>query len=266
MDEPRCPHCRDRGWLTAVGPGGEKLARRCSCAGRMDASERLRLAGVPDRYRDCTLDGFHTSHSDVGQSQVLASALSQSRRYVETFLEVDGGFREGGLLFVGEPGTGKTHLAIAVLRELMDQYGLRGRFVDFGALIESIQGSFDPRTDDNKQSLLRPVQDAEVLVLDELGVRKPTDFVSDVLYAVINERYKQRRATIFTTNFWPRGEEAAIESLDRGRDEPTSLAALTLEQRVPRMLISRLFEMARMVSMAGVEDFRRAVGSHRHVW
>ena len=266
LPTPRCPLCRDRQWITAVDDQGEKIARRCTCKQQASFEERSAKANLPLRYQSCSLEGFHTRASRPEESQALVSAKAKSQRYVDGFLELEGGFREAGLLFVGKPGTGKTHLAVAVLRELMQHYGVQGLFVDFGTLIEDIQASFDPRNMATKHTVLKPVQNAEVLVLDELGVRKSTPFVSDVLYAVINERYKRRQPTIFTTNYPVGPSQARPLKLDRGADEaPAEMRVLPLEQRIPEMLFSRLFEMAAVISMAGAADYRREIGVHRNV-
>lgn len=260
-----CPDCRGRTWITAVDAEGEKIARRCACASKSSLEERTVKAQIPLRYRSCELSKFQTIASNAEQAQVLVAARTRCQRYVESFLELEGSFREAGLLFVGKPGTGKTHLAVSVLRELMEHYGIQGLFVDFGALVEEIQASFDPRNLATKHTVLEPVQKAEVLVLDELGVRKSTPFVSDVLYAVINERYKNRMPTIFTTNYpvGPGPAPSRSVNLDRGADESASeVRVLPLDQRIPEMLFSRLFEMASVISMAGAADYRREIVAH----
>ncbi len=263
--EVRCERCRDRGWVTGLDQYGEKTARRCDCHGSTSIALRESAVGIPPRYAQCGVSGFHTAASSATQSVVLARAKTQCQHYIDRFLDLEGGYREAGLLFEGEPGSGKTHLAVAVLRDLMIQYGVRGFFVDFGSLVEDIQASFDPANPTTKHSILRPVQQAEVLVLDELGVRKPTPFVSDVLYSVINERYKRRRPTLFTTNYrvgspGPRH----MVNLDRGADDTGASSGQFLETRIPRMLLSRLFEMTTVISLFGVADYRREIGMHRN--
>ena len=177
-------------------------------------------------------------------------------RWVDEFLALDGGSREGGLLFIGPPGVGKTHLAAAALAEVIRRYRVRGRFVDFTSLIYQIQSTFDAGSPETKQGVLEPVLSAEVLVLDELGAQKPSPWVSEVLYLVLNGRYTARKPTLFTTNYFLEGS-AGAHSLDRGAGGDL------LSTRIPSMLVSRLWEMARPVLMQG-DDFRRVVKSHQH--
>jgi DNA replication protein DnaC len=144
---------------------------------------------------------------------------------------------------MGGCGVGKTHLAVAALLEII-RSGKPGRllFSNFQDLIQEIQASFDSDNGTSKSEILRPILEADLLVLDELGSQKPTQFVQDILYYVINTRYNEERATIFTTNYSDRSNDA--------KDE-------TLEQRIGTRLRSRLAEMADRIEFAGATDHRR---------
>lgn len=251
-----CPHCGGRGWVVETGDGAGR-ARPCSCRKQRRAVELLERCGVPERYRDCRLDNFVTAFAEGAARDQLAGAVSICRRWVDEFVEDDGRFTSSGLLFTGPPGTGKTHLAAAVLAELLSTYGVRARFVDFTTLVHDIQASFDPSSPLSKGRLVEPITRAEVLVLDELGAQKPTPFVADLLYLIINTRYSARLPTLYTTNY--RLDGAETSSLDRGPDRAPSLA-----QRIPASLISRLYEMARPVPLDSVPDYRREIKMHQH--
>ena len=106
-----------------------------------------------------------------------------------------------GLMFVGFAGRGKTHLAVGVLRELIEEKGCVGLFCDYGDLLKQIQNSYNSRSETTELELLRPVIEAEVLVLDDLGSTKPTAWVWDTVAHVLNARYNHKRTTIITTNF-----------------------------------------------------------------
>jgi DNA replication protein DnaC len=267
--EERCPLCGGRGWVIEAD-GGAGAARPCSCR-EQDLEQRLATAaGVPPRYSHCKLASFLTASPSTAARARLMGARKTAQEYVDNFVQEGVGFRQSGLLFMGPPGVGKTHLAAGVLAEIIERYRVRGRFVEFTALIHQIQATFDPGSPESKREILDPLVGAELLVLDELGAQQPTPWVRDILYLIINSRYTRRLPTLFTTNYLlepPRaadGPPARVASLDRGRDpEPLAVdESGLLASRLPAMLVSRRYEMSQPVLLTGVEDFRREHKAH----
>jgi DNA replication protein DnaC len=260
-----------------VADGGAGTARACSCRQVEVVPRMVTAAGIPARYQHCKLSSFQTSSGSPRERAQLMNARAAAERYVEEFVQEDGAFRQSGLLLVGPPGTGKTHLAVGVLRCLIERYRVHGRFVEFTSLIHQIQATFDSDSQESKRQVLDPLAEAELLVLDELGAQQPTPWVRDILYLIINTRYTRRLPTIFTTNYRlepPQpsaasragaGVKPRVATLDRGRD-PESAAAfddtVLLSSRLPAMLVSRLYEMAQPVVLDSVEDFRREHAVH----
>ncbi len=231
--EAVCERCGGTGWILE-SQDGKKSARPCGCREAVLRGDRLAAAGIPERYRENTFDNFWDN------SAHLAAAKRRAKEFVDEYPVVP-----AGLLFLGPAGRGKTHLACAILSDLVSQKGARGLYVDFSDLLLRIQTSFRPDADSSKESVLTPYTDAEVLVLDELGASKPHAWVLDVLYNLLNTRYNRKRLTIATSNF---EDEADGVSGERDR----------LEDRIGYRVRSRLYEMCEVVTLRG-EDFRKKV-------
>ncbi len=236
----RCARCRDTGWVEEeAGARGYTRVRPCVCRTERAREATLRDAGIPPRFARCTLDNFKTASLNVD----IRSALQASRGFVKQFP------MKKGLLFMGNPGVGKTHLAAAILNRLHETFGVRVRFEDFSELLARIRRSYDPRAEalPHEQEILAPVYDAEVLLLDDMGAVRPSAWALDMLYLVINTRYTQGRLTFATTNY--------LDAPKRTPSDPIKKSD-TLEERVGPRIRSRLYEMCMVVRMQG-DDYRR---------
>ncbi len=253
-----CPHCGGSGLKVILRADGEQFAAECECRIARKATVRLDRARIPERYTHCLLENFETGFHGADAS--LGMALVSARRFADSFpLETAG----RGLLLTGGIGAGKTHLAVGVLRELVEQKGARGLFIDYRELLKEIQHSYNPQVATTELDILRPVFEAEVLVLDELGAVKPTDWVWDTVAHILNTRYNHKRTTIITTNY-PNHPPAMVES-PGGYAPQSQLSAAkkamreeTLGDRIGERMRSRLQEMCILVKIQG-EDFRQTV-------
>src|SRR5579864_4057850 len=239
-----CALCHGSGWRPAEGAG--KRVRRCDCMLQGRAARLLSQAHIPARYQHCELADYDPNFSGANSS--LASARLAAGRFVEEYP-----VEKTGLLFTGSIGVGKTHLAVGIIRELIVGKGVPCLFCDYRELLKEIQNSYNPSVSATEMSILRPVFDTEVLVLDELGAAKPSEWVWDTVSLVLNTRYNDVRTTIITTNL-PDQPAAGAAREGRGSREET------LGDRIGERMRSRLHEMCRKVEMTG-EDFRQKVKS-----
>lgn len=224
-----CASCYGTGMEVVAGKG----ARPCHCRKQGRRSKLLESARIPIRYEKCTFDGYKKVEGKYWAVQ------KRAKDYAKTLAKEYPAVNQG-LLFMGPVGVGKTHLSVAIIHEIM-QKGYYCLFYEFGTLLKEIQNSYNPISKTSELKVLAPVFEADVLVLDELGATKPTDWVRDTMMQIINTRYNNKKLTIFTTNYF-----------DQHRTDHDEI----LEDRISVRIRSRLYEMCQTVPIEG-EDFRK---------
>ena len=247
-----CSICGGVGLVQVMSPSGQWVTRPCECQEGQREQRRLAAAQIPERYRECTLDGFDPAFPGADSS--LREALLTARRFVDAY-PVDTAGK--GLLFTGSIGVGKTHLAVGVLRRLVQERGVKGLFCDYRELLKNIQNSYNPQVNTTELELLKPIFSAEVLVLDDMGAQKPNEWVWDTVALILNTRYNNRQSTIITTNY------PDLPAAGAGMSGPERAAReQTLGDRIGDRMRSRLSEMCVCVEMTG-KDFRQSVKKAR---
>jgi DNA replication protein DnaC len=231
-----CEWCDDTGWKPIDDPTtGVRRVVRCECWRDQVGTHRLADANIPKRYLHCTFENF------TAYNRSLEQALEQARRVPGRFPAASNLREQGrGLLLEGPPGVGKTHLAVAVLKQVMDSSGARGLFYDTRDLLRIIRSTYDPSIRATERDILRPVMQADLLVLDDLGAEKTSEWVEETMNLIVNTRYNERRLTIFTSNYLDIPDDS----------DPNSLLF-----RIGFRMRSRLHEMCEFIQMDGA-DYR----------
>src|ERR1700737_1199042 len=246
-----CTLCRGTGWKLVPRQDGAagSMAVACDCGMQDRATRGMERARIPKRYEHCDFESYVTDLTD-GKTWMAqhAQSLRQAKLLTQGFVREYPGSSEKGLLFMGPSGVGKTHLAVAALKELIHR-GHAGLFCDYRELLKEIQASNNPASKSTEMKILEPIRTVEILVLDDLGASKPSDWVRDIVGIVLNARYNENLTTVITTNYLDTAiSEGEPARLPNGRLIAASRED-TLEQRIGSRMRSRLYEMCRPVEV-----------------
>jgi DNA replication protein DnaC len=268
MSSP-CPYCNDTGFVLAADgkPGAARRARSCACQTKARQAKREGDSGIPKLYARCSFANFQAG---PGQQAALAAAQEIAAAYP---------LHEKGLLLHGAAGCGKTHLAVAIASALIGR-GRTVRFVEYGALLDALRSAYDGSAKEG--DVIAPYVDAPILILDDLGARRMTEWTLDIITRIVDRRYAHHPdgLLVITTNkpleaVATPALERAVEATDRlsvleqninaaarhsagvrVRQSAPQLAPESLAEHLNERLVSRLVALCRVIPVQG-PDRRR---------
>jgi DNA replication protein DnaC len=245
-EEWHCERCHDTTFINlGTDADGVRLGvKRCECfqenSARKHNDRLLPRARIPARYAACThFDTFVLPPHPHPSRDPLQQIFGILKSYVTNFSPQMTGPR--GVLIYGANGVGKTHLAVVALRLILAK-GYEGRFINYQALLRLIKAGYDQPFGSVRTAAFDDVADVEVLLLDDVGSNRVTDWVQDTITELIAHRYDNQKATIITSNYTVLSE----------KDSPFP----SLADRIGVRAASRLCEMCRPLCMPALPDYR----------
>ena len=183
----KCPACNQA--------AADKEAAEKQAADRQNELQRWQLriggAGIPERFQSRGLDNFDAT--TPGQQH----ALDFARSFAASF---DAKERKGlSAIFVGRPGTGKTHIAVGIGMHLLRQ-NRPVLFTTVMRAIRRVKDTWAKGSEESESQAIAALVYPELLILDEVGVQFGSEFEKNILFDVLNERYEKRRSTLLMSN------------------------------------------------------------------
>jgi DNA replication protein DnaC len=244
---PVCPECNGTGWKI-VEQDELSGASRCSCQLAQRAQRVVAGADIPPLYQNASFDNFLLPRDNPIAYRELTEVFMAVRGYAREFPNT----KKPGILLMGDTGTGKTHLASAAFRAILAK-GFEGLFFDYQNLLDRIRSGYDASSNSGDKETYRVAMDKEILLLDDLGAHRVTDWVEDTVTSILTYRCNNRKPLIATTNLID--QDAGFNTFEKNAvgkiDHRT-----TLTERIGPRARSRLFEMCRVIKMPVIDDFR----------
>lgn len=189
-----CPICNNSYWT--INDNGNAV--RCKCFEKEKMNRRLRFANIPPTFKDMQLNTFRTSVYQLQDSKdkinVIVSAV---KTYLANFNEMQSEGK-GLYLYSNTKGSGKTRLIASVANKLLENHQVK--FATSTAILQEIKKTWGDKAEQSESKLIQDLINTEILIIDDFGTEKVKDWNNERFYHLINERYINKKVTLYTSN------------------------------------------------------------------
>lgn len=234
----QCEVCRGARYLFTRDAAGRELARMCECEVRRHRARLYNEARVPAKFYDSRLVEPQRDRENFNAFNTFALLARHYSR------------QDRGIVLMGPPGVGKTHLVAGFIYEIVFRHGVPALFQDFSELLKRLRSAYS--RDEPEESVIDPLIHVDVLVVDELGKGRNSPWELTVLDTIISQRYNNRKTSVFTSNYTESRHSTLAERV-RAKDRMDDDREVrdTLPERIGRRVHSRLREMCDFISLEG---------------
>ncbi len=289
-----CPRCNPRLTCQKCGSTGTLILKNsttgepqavpngCACVVWESRVRKLNAAGIPEKYLLAEFSFDNIRYAKKHLPQELAERVEENQAKVRDFCEhanavIQNGVEPGDkytLGLVGPVGSGKTHLGVCALKDLIWQYGHNGKFIDFQSLLHKIRDCYTKNL--SEDDIMEPLRRVDILLIDEFGKgRAEKEWENEKLDDLVNSRYNNGRVTILTTNYAPPHLASAQSAPQRvpkknsadhwllanesdGKNHPAdSYQTMNLAERIGERMFDRIQETTEWVDFSGIPSFRK---------
>jgi len=188
-----------------------KIREAQNFAKKREIEKLFSISNLGERFSKSTFESF----LDRNGSE---TAYKIAMKYVKTFKEWNG----ESLMIWGDPGNGKTHLAAAIVNELSKK-GYIVVFQSVPELLQRIRSTFNSENKENETQIMRALLECDLLILDDIGAEKTTEWVEEKLFNIIDGRYRKELPTLYTSNLQPKELQNQVGKRSYDRMVETSL-------------------------------------------